>query len=177
MAAEPAVVVDRPPAAPTGPAGDWRPSMQPTGQMIDGDHHRGGQGRDRTADLPLFRRSSGLHQCVSAGQTRSATGIRTCWISRSGSLAPCWPHEITQSAWQADRVTWSVEADLGEVLVRWFSLTEQSAAVPADLIETPTELSTATERLDAVQFACVWSDGHHRAHPNLEQFHRRWLKH
>jgi hypothetical protein len=82
----------------------------------------GGQGRDRTADLPLFRRSSGLHQCVSAGQTRRVTGIRTCWISRSGSLAPCWPHEIAQSAWQADRVTWSVEADLGEVLVRGFRL-------------------------------------------------------
>ena len=52
--------------------------------------------RDHPTDLPLFRRSSGLHQCVSAGQIRRATGIRTCWISRSGSLAPYWPHEMTQ---------------------------------------------------------------------------------
>jgi hypothetical protein len=86
----------------------------------------GGQGRDRTADLPLFRRWCGLHQCVSAGQTGRATGIRTCWISRSGSSAPYWPHEMTQSVWQADRVTWSVEPDLGEVLVCSFRLPKVS---------------------------------------------------
>ena len=39
----------------------------------------GGQGRDRTADLPLSRRNCGLHQCVSTGQTGLEVANRTGW--------------------------------------------------------------------------------------------------
>jgi hypothetical protein len=58
----------------------------------------GGQGRDRTADLPLFRRSWGLHNCVSAAQTGSAATSRTGWITCSAGLAPFWPHDHVRRA-------------------------------------------------------------------------------
>jgi hypothetical protein len=53
----------------------------------------GGQGRDRTGDLPLFRRSCGLHQCFSAGQTGRKPSNRTGCSTRIGGLAPFWPHD------------------------------------------------------------------------------------
>ena len=56
----------------------------------------GGQGRDRTGDLPLFRWSCPRMEVVCAGQTGHAPDIQTCWISWSGSLAPSWPHEMTR---------------------------------------------------------------------------------
>jgi hypothetical protein len=51
-----------------------------------------GQGRDRTGDLPLFSRSCDLQNCVSAGQAGHRSPIWTCWSTRTGGLAPFWPH-------------------------------------------------------------------------------------
>ena len=47
----------------------------------------GDQGRDRTGDLPLFRRSSGLRQCVSAGQAGSEQPIWADWSTWPRGLA------------------------------------------------------------------------------------------
>ena len=48
----------------------------------------GGQGRDRTADLPLFRLTFGLHHCVSAGQSGPKPPN---WAA--GAPSPVvWPH-------------------------------------------------------------------------------------
>ncbi len=52
----------------------------------------GGQGRDRTGDLPLFRRSCGLRECVSTGQYGLKPASRTRWSTWSTGLAPFWPH-------------------------------------------------------------------------------------
>jgi hypothetical protein len=58
----------------------------------------------RSRELPLFRRNSGLHQCVSAAQTRQKTINWPHWSSWPAGLAPFWPHEITgavEAAWCA----------------------------------------------------------------------------
>ncbi len=51
-----------------------------------------GHDRERMSDLPLFRRSSGLHNCVSAGKAGSNTPNWACWNTCSPQLAPFWPH-------------------------------------------------------------------------------------
>jgi hypothetical protein len=86
---------------------------------------RGGQGRDRTADLPLFRWTCARFGVVCAGQAGCTACNQTCWISSSDSLAPSWPHEMTLTA-PVDRVL------------------SCAAATGAALVQTPAELPTVT---------------------------------
>jgi hypothetical protein len=52
----------------------------------------GGQGRDRTVDLPLFMLTFDLHLCVSAGQDGFESTNWAAYSTWSGGLAPFWPH-------------------------------------------------------------------------------------
>ena len=51
-------------------------------------------GWNRTGDLPLFRRSCGLHRCVSTGETGSGMSNRAGWSTQPAGLAPFWPHGL-----------------------------------------------------------------------------------
>ena len=53
----------------------------------------GGQGRDRTGDLPLFRWNELRHNSIRAGHCGSTTSVRTGRSTWSSPLAPSWPHE------------------------------------------------------------------------------------
>jgi hypothetical protein len=48
--------------------------------------------RPSRSDLPLFRRSCGLRECVSTGQYELKPANRTCRSTWSTGLAPFWPH-------------------------------------------------------------------------------------
>ena len=55
-------------------------------------------GWNRTGDLPLFRRSCGLHRCVSTGETGSGMSNRAGWSTQPAGLAPFWPHGLATGA-------------------------------------------------------------------------------
>ena len=66
----------------------------------------GGQGRDRTGDLPLFRWKHLRHNGIHAGHRGAIAPDRTGWNTWTEPLAPSWPHahEAGTSGQEHERV-------------------------------------------------------------------------
>ena len=109
-----------------------------------------GQGRDRTGDFPLFRRSSGLHGCISAGHAGAVSDNRAFWTTCCAGLAAHWPHRHRDlrriGSSEAARGGW-----LGELDFR------PDIAMIADNLRCWTR--TSTSATGSPRASCRWTSG------------------